>query len=65
MNKLKEFEIEIKEELSRVEKIEAETLSEAIDIVMEKYYKSDIVLDAEDYKGVDFIPYKENEKKVR
>lgn len=65
MNKLKEFEIEIKEELSRVEKIGAETLSEAIDIVMEKYYKSDIVLDAEDYKGVDFIPYKENEEKVR
>ena len=63
MNKLKEFEIEIKEELSRVEKIEAETLSEAIDIVMDKYYKSDIVLDAEDYKGVDFIPYRENEKK--
>ena len=51
MSKLKEFEIEIKEELSRVEKIEAETLSEAIDIVMEKYYKSDIVLDSEDYKG--------------
>ena len=65
MNKLKEYEIEIKEELSRVEKIEAETLSEAIDIVMDKYYKSDIVLDAEDYKGVDFIPYKENEEKVR
>ncbi|MBE5934281.1 MAG: DpnD protein [Lachnospiraceae bacterium] len=65
MNKLKEFEIEIKEELSRVEKIEAETLSEAIDIVMDKYYKSDIVLDAEDYKGVDFIPYRENEKKLR
>ena len=65
MSKLKEFEIEIKEELSRVEKIKAETLSEAIDIVMEKYYKSDIVLDAEDYKGVDFIPYRENEEKVR
>ena len=65
MSKIKEYEIEIKEELSRVEKIEAETLSEAIDIVMEKYYKSDIVLDAEDYKGVDFIPYKENEEKVR
>lgn len=65
MNKLKEFEIEIKEELSRVEKIKAETLSEAIDIVMEKYYKSDIVLDTEDYKGVDFIPYRENKEKVR
>ena len=65
MSKIKEYEIEIKEELSRVEKIEAETLSEAIDIVMEKYYKSDIVLDAEDYKGVDFIPYRENEEKVR
>lgn len=65
MSKLKEYEIEIKEELSRVEKIEAETLSEAIDIVMEKYYKSDIVLDAEDYKGVDFIPYRENEERVR
>ena len=65
MGNVKEYEIEIKEELSRVEKIKAETLSEAIDIVMEKYYKSDIVLDTEDYKGVDFIPYRENEEKVR
>lgn len=65
MGKIKEYEIEIKEELSRIEKVKAETLLEAIDIVMEKYHNGDIVLDAEDYKSVDFIPYKENEEKIR
>ena len=59
MNKLREYEIEIKEELSKVVKINAESLLEAIDMVIDKYYKSDIILDADDYKGVDFIPYED------
>lgn len=56
-----EFEIEIKEELSRVEKIKAETLGEAIDKVMDMYYSEKVVLDAENMKGVNFTPV-ENEK---
>lgn len=53
---MQEFQIEIKEELSRVETIQAETLGEAIDKAMELYYGQKIILDAEDMKGVDFQP---------
>lgn len=58
MKELKEYEIEIKEELSKVVKIKADSLSEAIDMVTDKYYNSEIVLDADDYKGVEFTTYK-------
>lgn len=57
---MKTFEIEIKEELSRVEKVEAETLGEAIDKVMDMYYSEKIVLDAEDMKDVDFRQIEKN-----
>lgn len=53
---IKEFEIEIKEILSRVQKVEAESASEAIDRAMKMYYGQEIILDAEDMKGVDFTP---------
>ena len=53
---MQEFQIEIKEELARVENIQAETLGEAIDKAMELYYGQKIILDAEDMKGVDFQP---------
>lgn len=53
-DRMKEFQIEIREELSRVETIQAETLGEAIDKAMELYYGQKIILDAEDMKGVDF-----------
>jgi hypothetical protein len=56
----KQFEVEIKEILSRVEVIEAETVGEAVDKAMELYYKEQIVLDAEDMKGVDFVPYEKD-----
>ena len=58
---LTEFQIEIKEILSRVETIPAATLGEAIDKAMELYDKEQIVLDYSDYKGVDYIPI-ENDK---
>ncbi|MBE5934315.1 MAG: hypothetical protein E7262_00805, partial [Lachnospiraceae bacterium] len=32
--------------------------SEAIEMVTDKYNNSDIVLDADDYKGVEFLVYK-------
>ena len=53
---MQEFQIEIKEELARVETIQAETIGEAIDKAMELYYDQKIILDAEDMKGVDFQP---------
>lgn len=53
---MQKFQIEIKEELARVENIKAETLADAIDKAMELYYGQKIILDAEDMKGVDFQP---------
>lgn len=57
------FEIEVREILSRVESVSAESLGDAIDKVMEQYKNGDIVLDASDYQGVDYIPLEEQEKK--
>lgn len=52
------FPIEIREVLSRVENIEAETLGDAIDKAMERYKHSEIVLDAEDFRDVSYLPAK-------
>lgn len=51
-----EFQIEIREILSRVQNIRADTLGDAIDKAMEMYDKEQIVLDSSDYKGVDYLP---------
>lgn len=51
---MQEFQIEIKEELARVETIQADTLAEAIDKAMELYYGEKVVLHAEDMKEVSF-----------
>ena len=47
----KDYEIDIKEELARVIKVKAESLGDAIEEVMEKYDKGEIVLDAQDFVG--------------
>mgnify|MGYP000274895999 CR=1 FL=1 len=54
----REFDIEIKEVLSRVETVNAD---DAINKAMDMYYSEQIVLDAEDMKGVDFSPYSEEQ----
>lgn len=59
------YEIEIKEELSRVEKIEADSLDEAISKAMDLYYGQKVILDAEDMKGVDFHSLQEEHEKTR
>ena len=51
-----EFDVEIKEVLSRVQKVKAESLDDAINKAMDMYYAEQIVLGAEDMKGVDFAP---------
>ena len=48
-----EFNVEIKEVLSRVQKVKAESLDDAINKAM--------VLGAEDMKGVDFAPISEGQ----
>lgn len=48
-----EFDVEIKEVLSRVQKVKAESLDDAINKAMDMYYAEQIVLGAEDMKGVD------------
>lgn len=60
-----EFQIEIKELLSRVEIVRAKTLMEAVDIVMNRYYAQEIVLDAEDFKGVDFELFQDTQIKEK
>jgi tyrosine-protein phosphatase YwqE len=61
----RQFEIEIQEILSRVEKVEADSVGEAIDKAMALYYGQEIILDAEDMKGVDFTPIRMQEGKSR
>lgn len=51
MAKLKEFDIEVSELLSRTVKVKADTLGDAINQVMDKYKKGEIVLDAGDFVG--------------
>jgi len=52
---MKTFKIEIQEFLSRVVEIEADNINDAFLKVNEKYKKSEIVLDYNDFVEVDFI----------
>ena len=56
-----EFDVEIKEVLSRVQKVKAESLDDAINKAMDMYYAEQIVLGSEDMKGVDFAPFCEGQ----
>jgi hypothetical protein len=55
------YKIEIEELLQRVVEIEAENIEQAIDITKEKYKNEEYVLDENDFKGVKFSKYKDNE----
>ena len=55
----KMYDIEIEEISQRVVKVKANSLDEALDIVQNKYYNQEYVLDYEDFKGVDFREYKD------
>ena len=62
MAKRKDFDIEIREELSRTVTVKAETLGDAINQVMDQYKRGEIVLDAEDVVGktIDAAPTQQN-----
>lgn len=64
----KKYQIEIDEISQKVVEIEANSLDEAIDIVQNKYSNQEIILDYQDYKGVEFREYKDevlNKKKQK
>ncbi len=61
---VRDYEVEVKEVLSRIETIHAESLEDAIDKVMDKYHAQEIILDAEDFVGVDFLPSEEEKNKT-
>ena len=54
-NKIQKYKIEIKETLSRIVTVEAESGCDACGIVETRYYTDcDIVLDASDFQDVEF-----------
>lgn len=55
------FKIEIKETLSRIIEVEAETPDQAIEDVQVMYQKQEIVIDHDDYVGTDITQVKEGE----
>lgn len=64
VNEKRNYEVEVKEVLSRIETVHADSLEDAIDRVMDKYHAQEIVLDAEDFVGVDFLPSEEEKNKT-
>lgn len=54
-----EFEIEIKETLSRIEKIEADTLEEAKEIAREMYRNEEIELTSDHYVDTEFLEHED------
>ena len=57
INMSKYYNIEIEELLQRVVKVKADSLSEAIEKVEEKYRDEVYVLNENDFKGVEFREY--------
>ena len=53
------YEIEVKEELSRIVKVKADSLADAVKKVEDKYKSCAIVLDEDDFKGVRIEPYED------
>lgn len=58
---MKEFDITITEKLEKTVTVSAETKEQAEDAVMQGYYDSEYVLDADNFKGVDFAVQAERE----
>ena len=54
---MEKYKVEIKEELSRIVEIEAESYDEALNIAESQYELGEIILDETDYKGFEICPY--------
>ena len=55
----KKYDIEIEELFQKVVTVEADSLSDAFDIVQNRYSNQEYILDVYDYKGVEFSEYKD------
>lgn len=55
------YKIEITETLQKVVEVEAETLKDALGITEDMWNGNEIMLYADDFKGVEFSEYKEGE----
>lgn len=55
------YEVEIVETLTRVVEVEAANIYEAADIVEDMWKNSDMILDADDFSGVEFCARKVTE----
>lgn len=51
---MKKYSIEIKEVLSRIIEVEAQTKEKAIEMVRQMYRNCDVVLDSSDYETTEF-----------
>lgn len=58
---MKEFDINITETLEKTVTVEAETRADAEEKVRQSYYNSEIILDSENFTGVDFKTGEERE----
>lgn len=53
------FKIEVKETLSRIVEVEADSIESAFSIVQDKYKVEEIVLDNDDFVDVEFLTLEE------
>ena len=63
-DKERPYRVEIKEILSRVETVNAASLGEAIDKVMEKYRDEEIVLSADDFEELKIKQEKKEKTRI-
>lgn len=56
---MKTFKIEVKETLSRIIEVEADSIESAFSIVQDKYKVEEIVLDNDDFVDVEFLTLEE------
>jgi hypothetical protein len=52
-----EYEVEITETLQRIVRVEAHTLDEAVEQVRECYKREGIILDSDDFVGVQIVGF--------
>jgi hypothetical protein len=58
---MKKFKIEVKETLSRIIEIDANSIDEALDDVKKIYKKEEIILDSDDFIEVEFVHHNDSQ----
>jgi hypothetical protein len=58
---MKTYKIEVKETLSRIIEIDANSIDEALDDVKKIYKKEEIILNSDDFIEVEFVPHNDSQ----